>query len=406
MKAYVFSIGCMRNMLDDNLFRRYFQKNGCQLVRDPKEADFILFNTCAYCKERKEECLKTIKHMKKVKKQNSKLIVAGCFPDICPDDIKNIGDVLYFGPRDTQKLDDITCFAKPIGNFPNNSIQIDKTPIEKKTVIIVKNSFRYIFDKITVRKHRFERLFFTGHDQYGFDKNMFYINTSTGCLNNCSYCAIRLAKGKLVSRPINELVAEFRRGLKEGYTRFMLIAEDVGCYGQDMGVNLITLLDEMLKAEGKYKICFSNVHPKWIISMLDDFVNILESNRFDVLCMPIQSGSNKVLKMMKRGYTAEQIKTCISMLRDKVPNIIIKTHMMVGFPGESRTDFKRSMELLSTTDFDDVVVLKYSDMDNIESALYKDKIPEEVKDKRKREMELLAKKRRTMNKLSIFFNRR
>jgi len=401
--ACIISNGCTRNLLDDSLFRDYFKKNGCLLVGRPEEADIILFNTCAYCKDKENECLTSMDKLDSVRKKGSQVIIAGCLPSIKPS-IKRRYQYKFIGPRNLNELDGITGFKNKMCMMPNNHINTSPLAGKKKIIAYIKCKVKPLARKLIEKNPALERVFFVGYDQYGYDPSMFYINVSIGCLNNCSYCVIKLAKGNLKSKPVNDVLKEFKRGLSEGYTRFMLIAEDIGCYGRDLKTNLAYLLREMFKTQGSYKVCFSNFHARWMISSLANLLPLLKTGKIDVICLPVQSGSNRILSMMSRGYTIEQFEKIMRTIRKEVPNLVIKTHVMVGFPSESEEDFNQTTKFLEETDLDEIIVLKYSDMEFAKSYLIKEKTNEDIKEERRTIIEKLAKRKRKRTKLKILFN--
>ncbi len=230
---------------------------------------------------------------------------------------------------------------------------------------------------------------------------MFYIQISKGCLNNCTYCTVKCAKGSLKSKAVPAVLNEFRRGLNEGYRRFMLVAEDVGSYGQDIGKDITSLLKSILTIPGDYKICFNNLHPKWLILMQDDLIPLFKTGKIEGICIPAQSGSDRILSLMGRGYNILQFKKAVCTIRKKAPSISIKTHLMVGFPGETDKDFKDTMMLLDEIDFDEIAVFKYSPRPSTISSRSIHQIPEPIKRKRYRLLKLKSALNKRLNKLKI-----
>lgn len=404
-KAFICSNnnGCTRNLLSKNLFKTFFLKNDWEIVNKPQDADLILFDTCAYTTEREDDCINKITKFLQVKRADAELVVCGCLPSINRKRLANYFTGYSFGPDELNMLEHTIGSKKSISEIPNNYIKM-KTSLMMKMRYKTKEGMKWLYHLLGSYFNLnpvTERLFFSGYDQSGYDSSMFYIKIAQGCRNTCTYCAIRYAKGDLKSKPVSAVVDEFRRGISEGYTRFMLVAEDVGCYGTDNSMNLTGLLKEILAVPGDYKLCFNNIHPKWLVLMLDDLIPFLKTGKIDVICAPVQSGSDRILNLMGRGYNIQQFKEAVYTIRRKSPAISIKTHFMVGFPGEIDEDFKASMMLLDELDFDDTAVFEYSSRPGTISSEMKDQIPEPVKRKRYMLLRLKAAFNKRLNKIKL-----
>ena len=164
------------------------------------------------------------------------------------------------------------------------------------------------------------------------DQDAFFLVLGEGCLANCSYCAIKKAKGGLESKPLEEIVEDFKQGLAQGYKRFILTADDTGAYGQDLKTDLPTLIEKLLEVEGDYRLNIYHLEPNWLIKYFDYFLKVFDTDKIDVIFAPMQSGSNRILKAMRRPYTAEDYIACIKALRQKLPSLKIWNQFIVGFP--------------------------------------------------------------------------
>ncbi len=170
-----------------------------------------------------------------------------------------------------------------------------------------------------------------------------------GCASNCSYCSIRFAHGNIESTNKNEIIESFHLGLNKGFKKFVLIAEDVGAYGIDVNTNIVALLEELFAIDGDFKIIIDDFNPHWMIRYFDELLPLLTkySNKIEDLRIPIQSGSNRILKLMRRRYTIEEVSLCIDSLWEHIPNLKIRTHCLVGFPGETEKDFDETINFLN-----------------------------------------------------------
>jgi len=192
------------------------------------------------------------------------------------------------------------------------------------------------------------------------DSSVFYIKTSTGCLGHCTYCAVRLSRGTVKSKSVDEIISEFREGLKQGYKNIALLGTDLCSFGRDLGFTLVELLREMVKEEGEYRIGIRNLNPFFLNQMIDDLEPIFATGKIWLALIPSQSGSDRILKLMGRPYTVDTLKENIGRLKRACPDLKVRTQVMVGFPTETKQDFAASMQLLDEVNFDYVEVYRFS----------------------------------------------
>jgi len=215
-----------------------------------------------------------------------------------------------------------------------------------------------------------------------FDNNIFKIRVSHGCCFQCSYCAIRFAIGKLRSRPLEEIINEFKEGLKNGHKKILPVCGDLGSYGIDIGLSIYDLLKGIFQYPGDYKVLLNDFNIYWLLKDFDRLKYLLKSNqdKIDWILLPIQSGSDKILKQMNRGqYPVELMKKNLTELRKEIPSLELKTHILVGFPGETSKDFQESLNLIKEIKFNEVCFFKYADLPNTISSCMPDKVSEIIK---------------------------
>lgn len=211
-----------------------------------------------------------------------------------------------------------------------------------------------------------------------FGPNSFCIKVSTGCPNKCAFCAVKISRGKLRSKPIDRVIEEFEEGLARGYKEFALLGTDVGAYGRDHGNTLVDLLRELIKIEGDYTIRLRNIQPKFLIEMMPELIEILQSGKISYISSAAESGNNRILKLMRRGYTIEDYKEAILTLKSRFLELQIRTQIMVGFPGETEQEFQDSLRLLDEIKFDFVEVYPFQARPNTEAAAMEDQVPAKV----------------------------
>ena len=221
-------------------------------------------------------------------------------------------------------------------------------------------------------------------------------------MGNCSYCAIKFAAGTLESKPIGEILLEFKKGLSQGHRLFTLIAGDTGCYGIDIGTSVVELLTDIFKIDGAYKLIVKEFNAQWLIKYHSELETLLTSNydKIDYIIVPVQSASDKILRLMQRPYKIENVKRCIRNLKNKIPQLKISTHIMAGFPGETEEDFQKSVDFIREFAFPYVDIYGYEDRPRTQASKLEGKIPQEVIDRRikklrKAQEDILAKNDRS-----------
>jgi tRNA A37 methylthiotransferase MiaB len=214
------------------------------------------------------------------------------------------------------------------------------------------------------------------------------IRIGNGCLFNCAFCATKFATGGLKSKPEDRIIEEFETGLREGYKIFQLINEDTGCYGLDIGTNLPNLLRRIFAIEGNYQLILIDFNPQWIVEYYDELLAIFLEHRGKVreLFVSLQSGSDKILKAMKRSYGIEPVKSMLINLRKQVPEVMLRATALIGFPGETEEEFGMTVKTFQEIGFSEVEIDKYEDRPGTVSSLMKDKIPQEIIDRRDRDL--------------------
>jgi MiaB/RimO family radical SAM methylthiotransferase len=206
------------------------------------------------------------------------------------------------------------------------------------------------------------------------------LRVGVGCTGACAYCAIRLAYGPLRSKPAETVLEEFDAALSEGHTEFRLLAQDLGAYGQDIGTNLVGLLCALFERPGDFRLQMNDVGIRWIVKQADDFVALLSEHATGVrmLHMPLESGSDRILGLMRRGHGASEAEEVFRRLRAAAPDILLATHVMVGFPGETEDDFQQTARVLRSGRFDRVHVFDYSDRPGTAASTMLEKVPPRV----------------------------
>ena len=327
----------------------------------------IIICSCASIEFNENLTLDTLKKILKFKSEKAEVVISGCLGKVNPDRIKEVGNFRIVHPRNLDDFDEIINPKVKMNDIPENGITIvpdlwrkgdtffdkgkkfvkqfglSKNPVE----LVVKNTKRFM-------------------DQY---TKSYDIRIAKGCLGACSYCCIKVSTGRLESKPLDVIVSEFERGLKKGYKLFKLTGIDTGCYGLDIDITVVDLLRKIFSYDGSHRIIVTDFNPQWLVRYWDELLPIFlrVPSRLKEIEIPIQSGSNRILKLMKRPYNIDMVKEKLKSLLEKLPHLRIKTHVIAGFPGETEDDFNETKKLLDEVPFYSVAVFEYCDRPHTES---------------------------------------
>jgi len=392
-----FAMGCPRTEMDTAWLFPYFRANGWRVVDQPEKADLAVAAACGVEATARDESLRRLTLLKE-RLHGIPLIVTGCLAGIDPARVINDLEATPISPADLGELDRLTSATVPLAKVPPIN---DTTPLIYPATRYWRFHERYWeagtceklkcqakqYVRLWLRRLRVEsaalRLLRRWRRLKG-QESIFRIRAVRGCLDECTYCAIRLASGTFRSKLLEDILAEFDRGLREGYRLFELIGEDLGPYGSDIGTTLPTLLEGLFRRPGAFQVTFTDVNVRYVIQYATELAPILAANshRIERLRVPVQSGSDRLLKLMRRGYVSADVKRCLMQVLDAAPSLPLETHVLVGFPGETDDDFQATIDLLRTIPFVRIQVYKYADRPGTASSQMDHKVPDAVKEKR------------------------
>ena len=320
-------LGCSKNLVDTEMTIGLFKNNEYKIVNNPEDADILVINTCGFILSAQEEGVNTILEMAEYKKKRCKyLIVMGCL-------------VQRFKEELEKEIPEVDLWIK-YDSYNTIWEQIEKII---KPEVTKENHLSFLDRTIT-----------TG-------ENFAYLRIAEGCSNFCTYCAIPKIRGKFISRRVEDILEEAKKLAKEGYQELIVIAQDTTKYGIDIygKPHLAELLQELCKIEGIKWIRFLYSYPETIT---DELIEVVKNE--DKICkyfdIPIQHISDSVLKRMNRKSNSESIRKVIKKLREEIPNVVIRTTVMVGFPGETNDDFEELYNFVKETKFDRLGAFSYS----------------------------------------------
>ncbi len=326
MKVGFVSLGCSKNLVDTEMMVGLFKKNKYEIVNNPEEAEVIVINTCGFIQQAKEEAINTILEMAEYKKKKCKvLIVTGCLIERYKDEL-------------TKEMPEVDLFIK--------FSEYDSFWKQVENIIKKKNDYTEL--------DFLDRIVTTGN-------NYAYIRIADGCDNFCTFCAIPYIRGRFTSRKEEDILEEVRSLAKQGIREFIIIAQDTTKYGVDIYGKpmLADILHKISEIDGVEWIRFLYSYPETITY---DLIKEVKNN--DKICkyfdIPMQHISDKILKKMNRKSNKESTKKLITKLRKEIPNVIIRSTLMVGFPGETQEDFEELYEFVKWAKFDKLGCFTYS----------------------------------------------
>lgn len=327
MKIYLETHGCTYNQADTNLMTSMLEED-YEIVNNLEESDVVILNTC-YVKLPTEQ--KMIMKIRDIKENYPEkiLIIAGCMVEVDPIRLNKFApDNSWIGPHKIDKVSEIV----------EKSINGEIVQEYGKTDIIKAGSNKKIKDSI-----------------------IHILQISEGCNGGCTFCCTKVARGNLVSYPTKDIVEEAKNALNKGAKELQVTAQDTACYGFDSEDSFANLLNQLSSLEGDFRIRVGMMHPKSLKNQVDEVVSAFKNSDklFKFIHLPIQTGSDKVLKEMNRGNTISEFEDIINKFRKEIPDITIATDIIVGYPTETEEDFQKTLDLLKKVKPDVIHVSRY-----------------------------------------------
>ncbi len=339
-KVWIEAYGCSASMADSEMIGGILKEAGYEIATKRSESALNLIVTCSVKDTTEHKMMSRIRTMVKSGKP---LVVAGCLPK-----------------ADKAKIESASSSASLIG--PNS---IDKAPdavrsaLSGDRLVALKDSE---LDKINIPRVRLNPV-------------ISIVEIANGCMSECTFCQTKIAKGRLRSYRIGDIVREIKSDIKSGCKEVWLSSTDNGCYGRDIDTNLVDLLRACCcSIEGNFKIRVGMMNPMYLPAILDRMVSLFCENDklFKFLHIPVQSGSDRVLRKMKRGHTSKTFIDTVQAFRDKIPEMTISTDIIVGFPSETEDDFKQTINLLERSQPDIVNISRYAARPKTEASRWKE----------------------------------
>ena len=365
MKVGFVSLGCSKNLVDTEMAIGLFKNNKFEIVNDVEKAEIIVINTCGFIESAKQEAIDTILEMAEYKETGKckYLIVMGCLVQRYKEELE-------------QAIPEVDLFIT-IDEYNNFWNKIEKTVGIALLGDTIKNNCTEL--------QYMNRVISTGNKTA-------YLKIAEGCSNKCTYCAIPYIRGPYVSRPIEDILKEAEMLSKKGIEELIVIAQDTTVYGEDLygESKLSELLNKLCKIDGFKWIRFLYAYPE---SITDELIETVKNN--DKICkyfdIPIQHISDSVLKRMNRRTTGQKIEDLVLKIKSQIPNVILRTSLIVGFPGETEEDFEKLYNFVKKGYFGKLGVFMYSKEDGTPAARLKEQIHHNTKKKRYNKIMSVAK---------------
>lgn len=349
-KFLIENYGCQMNLSESESLRSFLEKNGHKFVESPEEAEFVIINTCSVRKSAEERIIGRLGYyrgIKRTKNPEIKVAIMGCMAqnegiklkDAFPDILKAI-----------------------IGTYNK----------EKILDFIEKQSEKEI--QLEMKNYRFMEA--TPHKKYPFKS---FVPISHGCNNFCSYCIVPYVRGREISRDSNEIIENIKRLVDKGVKEVTLLGQNVNSYN-DGKLIFPELMDRICKITSLERLTFLTSHPK---DFSREIVDVIRENKqiLRYVHLPLQSGNNRILKLMNRKYTIEDYIEKIEMVR-QIPDVVITTDIIVGFPGETEREFLDTIEIVKKIKFNEAYMYYYNPRPNTKANELDGKIPEKEKKRR------------------------
>lgn len=356
--AFVETYGCQQNTSDSEKIKGMLSDMGFDFCDKPDDADFILYNTCAVRENAELRVFGNLGALKNIKRrrenENRNVIIAVCG---CMMQQEHISKRI----KSKYKHVDLVFGTHALYRFP----QLLDGVMAGGRIFDIENSDGAVFEDISYKR-----------DGIPLAK----IPIMYGCNNFCTYCIVPYVRGRERSRSAEKILAEVRDVASKGYREVMLLGQNVNSYGNDLetGLSFPQLLREVCRVEGIERVRFMTSHPK---DISDELIETMaeEKKICNQLHLPVQSGSDRVLKLMNRKYTAEQYLSIVKKVRAAIPNIVLTTDIIVGFPGETNEDFEETLNILKEVEYDTIFSFIFSKREGTPAARMEDCLTDEEK---------------------------
>ena len=383
MKVYIASNGCAVLKHETERIAKFFKSNGWERSSCVQNADIVVMTCCGVTHNEENEAIEIIKSIEKERKQSSLFIIGGCLPAFAEERILRVAPAAkLLAYQQLSTLDEIIGATISFDEIYYNTHPtldneiIDWKPNNEERVLLKidgicgTHNCKEQYDLCTLRKYIWQ------------DKDVYQIKVSYGCPGNCSYCATKLAIGNFRSVSKELVIKQFKEGVEAGYGNFMMVGDEVGCYGSDFGENIIMLLNEIYSFAPNISIAIRYIHPDVFVRHYNELKPYFATGFINYFCCAIQSASPSILKAMNRNPNIEPFIQCLEDMNQQGYKVNKHTQILVGFPNETDADVLDTIDCLIRCDFDHININKFSPRKGTKAYEMDDNIPESIKIKR------------------------
>ncbi len=374
---------CPLRKLDAAKLRNYFSLNNYKLVETIESCDYHIYITCSAINP---NVINQLNYIKKSQNSSGELIVMGCLPGTNEEDLKtvfsgktivtkNISDIDNYFPDVRIKYHEVPDVHQyEFGSFVLSDINLHESAFK----LLLKHGLSKTFYRQIYRSNDFKN-YIRLNKGFNITDPCFLI-ISSGCANNCSYCNIREAIGKVKSKSIKSLVEEYSSLLMQGYRLFHFLAEDICSYGLDINSSLSQMLMSLSEADKGFQVKWSldGVNPGWLVKYQHEMIPLIKSKKIWEMTISVENGSNRIIELMNRHYNIEEVENVLKSLRKINPGLKINALFIEGFPSETEEDFNKTLSLLKKVRFDNVTFTVYSEFETRASAKIFPKVSKNV----------------------------
>lgn len=357
-KVWIEAYGCSASINDSEIISGLLRNDGYEISETSHDASINIIVTCSVKDVTEHRMLHRIA---KLSESGNPLVVAGCLPKADRLKVESVNPTAsLIGPDTIEKITEVVRSASS----------------GRKQVELEENKFN---QKLNIPKLR-------------LNSAVSIVQIASGCKSECSFCQTKLVKGDLTSYRPGDIIRQIQIDVNQGCKEIWLSSTDNGCYGRDIGTDLANLLLRCCGIEGDFKIRVGMMNPMYIPQLLHSLLGIFSQNNkvFKFLHIPVQSGSDRILRKMKRGHSAQTFLNAVRVFRDKIPEITIATDIIIGYPSETEDDFRQTVDLLQAARPDIVNVSKYSARPGVLAATEK-KVPSHITKNRTRHLDKILK---------------
>ena len=368
--AHFSADGCIESFLDFAKSRNTLEGGGWELTGELEDADAVLVNSCVVGEIVERNCIEDMRQVKGRMKPAARLIVTGCMPAYNMKALEELGASFAYSSRDFHRLLDEYGLTAP-------EEEVGELEREYMGPYNVFNWVTHLLHRsagfgLPVPEYLYRRFSMVENE------TMFFLRINRGCRQSCTYCATKFTAGRLLSTPPEEVLRRFDEALDAGKRNIVLCGEETGAYGLDIGTNFITLLERLLERPNNFILSVRQHFPTYIMKDLDRYCAAMADPRVKCFTIPLQSGSDRILKAMRRNHTSADARRMVWAIHRAAPHVMLRTHFIAGFPTETDREFDETYRFIKETPWDMVLVYPFTSRPRTKAAKIEPKVSQKA----------------------------